>query len=144
MKAARKCLTSTLPPLPFHAFGRATAILAARGRVEVASVTCWARVFSWVVMCPTATPRSSTTLVRSARVGAGPPVGGRWDSPAVGVFLPELLGCDMTSAYDDSDSVSEGASHAASRSLMSLCCAPSDFASQSSWWSSIYLLMTSC
>ena len=121
----------------FHAFGRATATLAARGRVEVASVTCWARVFNWVVMCPTAMPRSNTTLVRSARVGAGLPVAGKWEPPAIGVFLPELPGCDMTSAYDcsDSDSVSEGASHADPKSSMSLCCAPSDLDSQSSWWS---------
>ena len=96
-------------------------------------MTCCARVFNWVVICPTATPRSSTTLVRSARVGVELPVVGRWDPLAVGVFLPELLGCDMTSAYDsDSDSVSEGVSHAASRSLMNCCCAPVDFASQSS------------
>ena len=85
-------------------------------------------------MCPTATPRSNTTLVRSVRVGAGPPViVGIWDLLAVGVFLPELLGCDMRN--DDSDSVSEGAFHAAvvSRSSMNLCCAPADFVSQSSW-----------
>ena len=114
----------------------------------MARVTCWVRVFTWVVMCPTATPRSSTTLVRSARVGAGPPVvtDGIWDLLAVRVFLPELPGCDMTSAYDDSDSVSDGTSHtaAASRSSMNLCCAPADFVSQSSWWSQIYFLMTSC
>ena len=36
-------------------------------------------------------PRSNTTLVRSARVGAGPPVAGRWDPLAVGIFLPELV-----------------------------------------------------
>ena len=134
---ARKCLASTLPPLPFHALGRATTTLAARGRVEVASITCWVRVFNWVVMCPTATPRSSTTLVRSVRVGAGLPAvaDGRWEPLAIGVFLLELLGCDMTSAYDcsDSDSVSEGASHADPKSAMSLCCAPADFVSQSSW-----------
>ena len=73
-------------------FGRATATLAALGRVEVASVTCWVRVFSWVVMCPTAIPKSITTLVRSLRVGTGP-VGvmdGRLDPPGVGVFLPEF------------------------------------------------------
>ena len=103
---------------------------------------------NWVVMCPTATPRSSTTLVRSARVGAEPPVvaDGKWDPLAVGVFLPELPGCDMTSAYDDSDSVSEGMSHAAaaSRLSMNLCCAPADFVSQSSWWSRMYFSMTSC
>ena len=83
-------------------------------------------------MCPTATPRSNTTLVRSARVGAGPPVGGRWEPLAVGIFLSEL-GCDITSVYDsDSDSVSEGASHAASKSLMNLCWAPADLVSQTS------------
>ena len=65
-------------------FGQATATLAARGQVQVANETCWVRVFNWVVMCPTATPRSSTTLVRSARVGAGPPV--IVDGPGVGVF----------------------------------------------------------
>ena len=93
-------------------------------------------------MCPTAMPRSSTTLVRSARVGAGPLVG-RWEPLATGVFVPEL-GCDMTSAYDSvSDSVSEGASQAASRLLMILFRALSGF-SQKSWWSSMYLLMTSC
>ena len=100
-----------------------------------------------MVMCPTATPRSNTTLVRSARVGVGPPViGGGLDPLAVGVFLSELLGCDITSAYDCSDSVSDGASHtaAALRSSMNLSCAPADFVSQSSWWSRIYLLMTSC
>ena len=89
-----------------------------------------------MVMCPTATPRSNTTLVRSASVGVGPPViGGGLDRLAVGVFLPELLGCDMTSAYDQPDSVSDGASHAAaaSRSSKSLCCAPANFVSQSSW-----------
>ena len=90
-------------------------------------------------MCPTATPRSNTTLVRSARVGIGPLViiGGRLDPLAVEVFLPELPGCDMTSAYDcsDSDSVSDGASHAAAalRSSINLCCAPADFVYQSSW-----------
>ena len=87
-----------------------------------------------MVMCPTAMPRSNTTLVRSVRVGAAPPV--VVDGPGVGVFLPELPGCDMTSAYDcsDSDSESDGASHAAaaSRSSMNLCCVPSDFVSQSS------------
>ena len=111
--------------------------LAARGCVEVASVTCWVRVVNWVVMCPTAMPRSITTLVRSLRVGAGP-VGvmdGRLDPSGTGVFLLEFLGCDITSAYDCSDSVSDGASQAvaASRSSINLCCVPSDFVSQSSW-----------
>ena len=90
---------------------------------------------NWVVICPTATPRSSTTLVRSARVGAAPLA--IVDGPGVGVFLPELPGCAMASTYDcsDSDSVSDGASHAAaaSRSSINLCCAPADFVSQSSW-----------
>ena len=83
-------------------------------------------------MCPTATPRSNTTLVRSARVGTAPLV--VVDGPGVGVFLPELPDCDITSVYDCSDSVSDGASHAAaaSRSAMNLCCALSDFVSQSS------------
>ena len=78
--------------------------------------------------------------MRSLRVGAGPPVivcglDGKFDLLAVGVFLLELLGCDITSAYEDSDLVSEGTSHAAaaSRSSMNLCCAPADFVSQSSW-----------
>ena len=61
-------------------------------------------------MCPTAIPKSITTLVRSLSIGAGPV--GRVDPPGVGVFLPEFPGCDMTSAYDCSDSVSDGASHA--------------------------------
>ena len=88
-----------------------------------------------MVMCPTATPRFSTTLVRSVRVGTAPLVVVVVDGPGVGVFLPELLGCDMTSAYDQPDSVSDGASHAAaaSRSSKSLCCAPANFVSQSSW-----------
>ena len=68
---------------------------------------------------------------------------GRWEPLAIGVFLPELLGCDMMSVYDSaSDSVSEGASHAASRLFMISCLALSGF-SQKSWWSSMYLLMTS-
>ena len=68
--------------------------------------------------------------MRSARVGAEPLVG-RWEPLATGVFVPEL-GCDMTSVYDsDSDSVSEGAFHASSRSVMILSRALSSLSQKS-------------
>ena len=84
---ARKNRASTLPPFPFQGWGQATASFVAWAAVWTLVLAAVLRLVTWVVSCPTATPRLCNIWESYAGVGMVPIVVGVLEVKASCRFL---------------------------------------------------------